>query len=135
MFVKYMYADEWEERADHGSAVFGPTWEQVRQAIAALDGRRRTMVSISDSEGGDQYMLVAGQWDGRFLVNTTKDNFDFFSLVDADQPGEQLTLYVGGQDGDYDAQKCVPRAWAEEAARHFYETGDMEPGLNWVSDY
>ncbi|HEX6623914.1 MAG TPA: hypothetical protein VF064_09385, partial [Pyrinomonadaceae bacterium] len=60
MFVKYMYADEWEDRADHGSGVTDPTWEQVRQAITALDGRRKTMLSIADGEDSDHYLLVAG---------------------------------------------------------------------------
>lgn len=135
MFVKHMSADEWEDRNDRGSVVAEPTWEQVWQAIAALDGTRKTLVGMSDAEGSDHYMLVTGQWDGRFMVNATKDNFDFFSLIDPDHTGGPLTLYVGGQDGEYEAQKCVPRAWAEEAARHFFETGDLKPGLNWVSDY
>jgi|SRR5215213_3198322 len=135
MFVKQMSADEWEDRADHGSVLAEPTWEQVRQAIDALDGNRKTLLTISDAEGSDHYMLIAGRWDGRFMVNATKDNFDFFSLVDPEQPGDLLTLYVGGQDGEYEAGKCVPRAWAEEAARYFFETGDLKPGMNWVSDY
>ena len=135
MFVRYMYADEWRDRADHGSGVTHPTWEQVRQAIAALDGERKTMVTIADGEGSDHYMLVAGQRDGRYLVNATKDNFDFSSLIDPAGSSDKLTLYVGGQDGEYEERQLVPAAWALEAASHFFETGELKFDMNWVSDY
>jgi hypothetical protein len=135
MFVKFMFADEWQDRTDHGTGVTNPTWNQVRQAITALDGKRRTMLTIADREGSDHYMLVAGQWDGRCLVNATKDNLDFSSLVDAARSGNKLTLYVGGQDGEYEERKCVPLAWAMEAAQHFCETGELKSTMSWVSDY
>ena len=80
-------------------------------------------------------MLVAGQWNGRCLVNATKDNLDFFSLVDPAGSGKKTMLFVGGQDGEYDDRKCVPVGWALEAAEHFFETGELKPTMNWVSDY
>jgi hypothetical protein len=135
MFVEFMFADEWQDRTDHGTGMANPTWNQVRQAIAALDGKRKTMLTIADSKGSDHYMLVAGQWDGRCLVNATKDNLDFSSLVDPARSSNKLTLYVGGQDGEYEERKCVPLAWAVEAAQHFYETGELKSTMNWVSDY
>lgn len=130
-----MSADKWNDRANGGVRLVNPTWDQIRQAIAALDGEQKTVVGISDKEGSDHYMLVAGQWDGRCLVNTTKDNLDFFSLVDSSRSSDKRMLYVGGQNGQYEERKCVPADWALEAAQHFFETGEMKPAMNWVSDY
>jgi hypothetical protein len=135
MFVKYMFADEWQDRADHGTGVANPTWDQVKQAITALDGKRKTMLTIADKEGSDHYMLIAGQWNGRCLVNATKDNFDFFSLADPFGLSNKQTLYVGGQDGEYEERKCVPLAWTLEAAEHFFEKGELKSTMNWASDY
>lgn len=135
MFVKFMFADEWRDRTDHGIGVANPTWDQVRQAITALDGKRRTMLTIADKEGSDHYMLVAGQWDGRCLVNATKDNLDFLSLADRAGSTNRRSLYVGGQDGEYEARKCVPLTWVLEAAEHFFETGELKSTMNWISDY
>jgi hypothetical protein len=135
MFVKFMYADRWQDRSDHGSGIANPTWDRVRQAITALDGKHRTMVNIADKEGSDHYMLIAGQSNGGCLVNTTKDNLDFLSLVDPAGSSNKRTLYIGGQDGEYEERKCVPVTWALEAAEHFFETGEMKSTMNWESDY
>jgi hypothetical protein len=135
MFVKFMFADEWHDRTDRGTGMANPTWDQVKQAIAALDGKQRTMLTIADKEGGDRYLIVAGQWDGRCLVNATKDNYDFFSLVDPSRSTDKRMLYVGGQNGQYEERKCVPLDWALEAAEHFFEAGEMKPAMNWGSDY
>ena len=130
-----MFADEWQDRTDHGTGIANPTWQQIRAAIAALDGKRKTIVSIANKQGSDHYMLVAGQWSGRCLVNATKDNLDFFSLVDSGRSSNKLTVYVGGQDGEYEERKCVSAEWAFEAAEHFFATGELKPTMNWVSDY
>jgi hypothetical protein len=45
VFVTFMFADEWQDRADHGTAVANPTWDQVEQAITALDGNTRTLLT------------------------------------------------------------------------------------------
>jgi hypothetical protein len=135
MFVRLMFADEWRDRADHGTKVADPTWNQVQQAIANLDGKRKTMVVLSDKEGGDRYMIIAGQWDGCFVVNATANNLDFFSLVDPTRSTNKRTLYVGGQNGEYEERKCVPLEWVLEAAQTFLETGELKPTMNWQSDY
>lgn len=135
MFVKFMFADEWQDRSDHGIGTTNPSWDQVRQAIAALDGKRRTMVLLSDKDGGETHMGISGQWDGDFMVYATKDNLDFSSLVDAARSGNKLMLYVGGQDGEYEERKCVPLAWTLQAAEHFFETGELKSTMNWQSDY
>lgn len=135
MFVKLMLADEWQDRTDQGFRVTNPVWNQVMQAIIALDGKRKTIVTIADRQDSDHYMIIAGQWDGRFLVNSTKDNIDFFSLSDAARSSGKVTLHVGGQYGVYENPNLVPLAWAIDVARHFFETGELKSTVNWVSDY
>jgi hypothetical protein len=135
MFVKFMFADDWRGRADQGIGVCNPTWDQVRQAITGLDGKRRTMVLLSDKDGGETHMGISGQWDGKFMVYATKDNLNFFSLTDPAGSSNKRTLHVGGQDGEYEERKCVPLAWVLEAAEHFFETGELKPTMNWISDY
>lgn len=99
MFVKFMSADAWKERVDYGLNLAAPSWDQVRDAILALDGISRTTVGLSDKEDDGRLMIVAGQWDGRLMVNVTLDNVDFFSLVDPSRTTANRILFVAGQDG------------------------------------
>src|SRR4051812_39090648 len=119
MFVKNMFADEWFNRTDQGIEIANPTWPQIRNAIEEIDGIRKTLVTISDRHDSGHYMIVSGKWNGRCLVNTTKDNLAFFSLVDSTLTTNKILLFVGGQDGDYEERKCVPIDWALKAARRF----------------
>lgn len=135
MFVRLMTSDDWRDRADQGITVGDPTWDRVKEAIVALDGKEKTMVTLSDRQDSDSYIIIAGQWNGRFLVNATKDNHDFYSLIDPARSTAKQTLFVGGQDGEYEERKGVPLAWALEAARVFFETGELKSSMNWISDH
>jgi hypothetical protein len=112
-----------------------PSWEQVKKAILSLDGERRTMVTLSDRQGGDSSMLISGQWNGRFMVSATPNNYDFFSLIDRDRSNKKITLFVGGQNGDYEECRCVPLEWTLEAGEFYFETGELKPSMNWVSEF
>lgn len=134
MFTKFMFTDEWQDRADHGIGIASPTLNQVKQAIASLDGKRRTIVLLSEKDGCDAHMGVSGRWGRDFMVYATKDNRNFFSLVDSTRSSDKVMLYVGGQDGEYEERKCVPLTWALEAAEYFCETGELKSTMNWVRD-
>ena len=135
MFVDSLFAEKWEDRADHGVETINPTWDQVKQAILNLDGRTRTTVLLTNQAINDHYLGISGQWDGSFMVNTTPDNHDFFSLVDSSRSTRKVTVFVGGQDVELEEQKCVPLEWALEAAEHFFHTGERKPTMNRVSDF
>lgn len=135
MFVHLMMTDDWRNRVDHGISIAEPTWAEVRLAIEGLDGRHRTTVTLFDKEDSERYLIIAGQWAGKFMVNATIDGNDFFSLVDSSLPKDRKILFAGGQDGDYEERKCVPLLWALEAAQTFFETGELNPALAWLSDY
>jgi len=134
MFVKNMHADDWQNESDVGVSVNDPTWDMVRHAILQLNGNNKTMTVLAEREDGDHQMIIAGQWDGRCLVNATVDSRNFFSLVDASRSKKQQILFVGGQNGDYEERKCVPVEWALEAAQAFYENGELKKSLPWESD-
>lgn len=135
MFVKFMYADKRQNRRELGTSVECPKWEEVANALLALDGKQRTMVLLSDTQGGDRQLTIAGQWDGRVMVNATLDNYDFFTLVDSARSTKKVTLCVGGQDGDYEERACVPIEWGLEAAKTFFECGELNAHMSWQSDY
>lgn len=135
MFVKSMFADEWRDRADHGVEIPNPTCEQIEQAILQLDATNKTSVFLSDKPQSESYMAISGPWNGRYMVNVTIDNCDFFSLLDSSASTNKVLVFVGGQDGDFEERRFVPLEWALEAARCYYETGERKPTMNWVSDY
>src|SRR6185503_14887143 len=135
MFTKLLETDEWAVRRSVDRAVTNPTWSQVTEAITDLDGKSRTIVILSERPESDHYMIVAGSWEDLYMVNATKDNSDFWSLVDPDGSTNKRMVFVGGQDGEYEERMFVPLPQALEAARTFYETGEFDPSLNWESDY
>lgn len=134
MFAKQMIFDYWGGIADHGTTVVSPTWDQVRQAIDDLDGERRTMVTLSERPSSGVWLIVAGHCDERFLVTASTGADRHFTLVDAVAGRDMRVMFVGGQDGEYEAAKLVPRAWAVEAAQAFFETGELKHSMSWQED-
>ena len=130
-----MSVDLWIGRTDQGQGVANPTWQQVVQAIAALDGNTRTIVSISEREGSSHHMVIAGKWNGLFLVYMTRNNLAFITLTDPTKSEAKLRLFVGGQYGEYAERVCVPEQWALQAAKEFFESGEPERSLHWTSSF
>jgi len=134
MFVRHVYADQWQGGVDVGSGVVDPTWDQIHAGILALDSTSKSLVTIADREWSDYFLLVVGAWDGRVLVNSTRNSQIFFSLTDESRPAKIRTLLIAGQQEEYEDNKLVPIAWAIEAAQHFYETGERKDTLSWTRD-
>jgi hypothetical protein len=135
MFAIRMHVEQWQDRADIGATIRAPTWQQVESAILALDDRSKTGILLSADGNCDNYMIVAGNRSAGYMVNATDNNWDFCCLVDPARSTTKRVLYVGGQDGEYPENKLVPLEWALEAAKHYLETGERKPSMNWVSDY
>lgn len=135
MHIRLLTKDNWKAGVDSPVRVYEPTWEEIEQAIVNLNGNERTMTILTKIEEGDQYMIIAGRWEDRVMVNATANNLDFHSLVDDGQPKGSTMLCVGGQLGDYEQRKCVPLGWGIRAARMYFQTGELDPAMNWVSDY
>ena len=131
MFTKHLDIDQWAGRHKIDRAITNPTWSQVSEEITSLDGESKTMVILTDRPESDYYMIVAGCWEGGYMVNATKNQLEFFSIVDPDGSTTKRLVFVGGQDGDYEERMFIPLPQALEAARTFYETGEFDPTLNW----
>ncbi len=135
MFVQQLSSDLWAGGKCSDIVIGNPTWQEINAAILELDARSRTVIGLTNYQGSDHYMLIAGPWKERYLVNATKDNYHFFSLVDPKGSRCKVLCFIGGQYGDYEERYFVPRAWAIEAAEHFVETGELKSTLPWSSDY
>ncbi|HEY2839293.1 MAG TPA: Imm1 family immunity protein [Pirellulales bacterium] len=134
MFVRHVYTDLWLDGVDRGAGIVDPTWEAVSVAIRSLDATTRSLITLADREWSDHFLLVVGKWEDRVLVNSTKNNKIFFSLVDASSSGGTRTLLIAGEREEYDDNKLVPIDWAIEAAQHFYETGERKSTMSWMRD-
>lgn len=135
MFVKLMEADDWQNQADRRRVVEDPNWGHIEAAIVGLDGKQRTLITLSNERDSDSYMLVAGPHDGRYLLNMTPNNQEFFSLVDSARSANKVIALIGGQKGDYSDCHFVPLDWVLAAAKKFYETGERIASTHWQSDY
>ena len=121
--------------------VLEPTWGQVEWAIDALDGDNLTLVTLGPAPPlgppeGDHHMAVGGGKDGSVVVYMTTDNVVFWSLADHDQPDPQrrILMRTGGQEGDFRDAQRVPRSWALEAAREYFEHGARAKDLMWTTE-
>lgn len=133
MHVTLLQYDTWSDRNNDSSVVEHPSWHDIEHAIRNLDGTKHTIVMLVKNANAN--MTIGGKWDERFIVNATPDNYDFVSMVDPDESAEQILLFVGGQDGEYERRKCVPLPWVLKAAKTYVETGELDESLNWEDDY
>lgn len=82
---------------------------------------------------GEHHMGIGGGKDDRCVVYMTEDNLVFWNLEDESRSGapERALMLVGGQEGDYHEEQCIPRDWALRAAREYFEHGRRAPDLPW----
>jgi hypothetical protein len=79
MFVKNLSTDLWGGPADvEDEDVPAPSWQQIETAIRALDGKRRTMVTLGAD--GESHLAVGGGSSNRYVVYMTFDNMHFLNL-------------------------------------------------------
>ena len=123
--------DFWTDGENVEEVIDQPSMSRVKEAIAALNGASRTMVSLMHNE--QCYLHVAGPFNGGYLVNGTLDSRDFFSLKDISADSKEVRCFIGGQDGAYRAEQFVPRQSAERAAECFCKYQDLSPDLEWYS--
>jgi hypothetical protein len=133
MIIRCLTIDHWAERGDHPQSIQNPAWNQVEEAICSLDGKARTIATLAISD--DAYMLVSGRWNDLYMVNATPDSRQFFSLVDPARDKKKVVLFVGGQNGDFEANKLTSLRTVFEAAEYYYATGKIKETMNWVNDY
>jgi hypothetical protein len=126
-----MYCDEWVGISDRGIDIAEPSEEAIGAAIDALDGERKTMVTLYGP--GEEYLVVSGGSDGRFVVYATRDNQSFVVAINPAvvDKSSKVLLYIGGQEGDYPLRHVIGLAEALAAARSFAATGSLNESIHW----
>lgn len=127
-----LFADCWVDCADEGIEIEHPTLSQVMEAIDALDSDTHTLISLSPRE--DCYLMVGGPCNGRYMVCVTFDNLEFFGPRDKDAGSEKVICYIGGQDGDYELKRFVPRQIVDLAVTSFLEKCGLSLDIDWYDE-
>lgn len=123
--------DRWSRGKNVESVIDDPSLSTVMEALNALDGVNRTMISLTCNE--QCFLLIAGPCRGGYLVNGTLNNRDFFSPKNAAGEEVRVSCFIGGQDGIYRADQFVPKQVAQDAAAYFLQNRDFSPDIDWYS--
>lgn len=128
MFISKFSIENWEGNRNNELLQEVREWSEIETAIRALDGHRRTLVTLETE--GETHMSIGGG-NGRYLVYLTFDNDNFNYLVDLSGSDKDETLVIGGQEGIYPARSCVDLATAVKAAKVFAQLGTMDRSVSW----
>jgi Immunity protein Imm1 len=130
--ITLLTMDYWEGLGTRTDTVPNPTWQDIRAAIERLDGRQRTLVTLSAE--GDAHLAIGGGQYNQYVVYATSDNVKFSTLMSADQSHSKVLLFIGGQEGDYQKDIVVDFDGALAAAKFFADHGRTDPSLQWRTD-
>jgi Immunity protein Imm1 len=129
MYVRALTKDNWEGERDASEHIKNPSWNDLETAIRALDGGRRTVVVLEGERGAN--LTIGGGADGRYIVCATLENGDIFTLCLSEQSLAKVTLYIGGQDGEFPDNFIVDIATAMLAAKTFAKSGQLNSTALW----
>jgi hypothetical protein len=131
MFISKFSVENWEGNRNNELLQEVKGWGEIETAIRALDGHRRTLVTLETE--GEAHMSIGGG-NGRYFVYLTFDNDNFNYLVNLSSSDKTEILVIGGQSGIYLAKSCVDLATTIKAAKVFAELGTMEKSVSWECD-
>ena len=125
-----LVTDEWQGVQNNEQVVVEPTVDAIAEAIEALDGEIRTMVSIVYRH--PSHMEIGGGGPNRlYVVQATLDGEHYKVATRDVSPSGAVMVTAGGQEGDYPARRCVDLETALRAARTFASTGELDPAITW----
>lgn len=52
---------------DNNKEYFNPTWNQIEKSLRKLDGINFSYVQLSQSKGDEEFLLIGGGKDGKYL--------------------------------------------------------------------
>ena len=111
-----------------------PTWEQVLEVIAAIDGERYSTMTMGANQVDPPWLQLCGGDDGLVMCQYLWDDLDGFKILQnpAGDPAERVRLTIGGQTGDNWSMDAVhPVSAVIPCVRHFYEHGTVNNELPW----
>lgn len=109
MRIVSLQLDDWHGTADVGEDIDDPDCEELLGAIRALDGCRRTLVSVLLE--GDIQIFVGGGNAGALVITMTSSTEQHFQLYETSKiknQGKRIAqLVVGGQLSDFDEASLI----------------------------
>src|SRR5205085_3743336 len=107
------------------------TFEEVEEAVGALDGKENTLV-ILGGKRPEPHMAIGGGADDRYVVYITYDNDEFYTLVNSKKPArEVIEINAGDEPADFMIHQINPREVVLKAVKSFCENGKHDPKLLW----
>ena len=128
MYASKVVTDSWNGPANSEHEHHLKSCEQIDHAIGHLDQKVHTLVIVESNSGAH---LAVGGGLGRYIVYATFDNETYFNLVKEPSSGETVSLFVGGQHGDYPLDTVIDKESAISAARTFAFSGELDSGQKW----
>ena len=124
-----------------------PNWDAVKDAILQMDNHSLHDVTLDTGRqdpnltigGGKSVWCPPGYWDARYLLTCTDAEGTWYMLRDPSIPvyypnEAEVTLCVGGQTREVDADTCVYRETVLQAAETFLVHGERDTRLCWIKN-
>ena len=107
-----------------------PTWRQVAMAIRALDGELFDQVALLVEP--ERNMGVGGGENGIYVCEVELPA-NHYLLTDPTRSDIETISIMNGQMSDYVASHTVNLKAVLRAAKHFFDAGDIDRTLTWLS--
>lgn len=134
MAIELLTVCEWNGPHMESAKFPQPTWDQVEDAIRALDERTHNDLYLHPDASNLETYLAVGGGSGRYLVTGSINNERFPTAVNGvESNAARELLVVGGQTGDYPGNWILDLDSALRAVRSFFETGEFGGvGVPWL---
>lgn len=105
----------------------------VDEVVGRMDQRRHTETTL---EGPNWWFALIGGGAGAYVVSIENQMTGVrYQLIDPLQSDDKsVDVVTGGQLGHFAARLVVGPDTAVQAARHFAETGEPDPALEWIEE-
>ena len=144
-YVHYLFIDSiWRlppiEDPNSGR-ICDPTWDQIRAALLRVDGEVVRTIFVGQSapssdmpfDGNGAQIGKELDGPGYFLHIYMPENHRVYVLIDETKPADEGRMFNNGQPVTGNAQESVSLAWVLKAGEYFFETGQLDPSLTWIS--
>jgi hypothetical protein len=125
---------DWTRGVRSDIVIDDPSWQDVEDAIRALDGHRRNDIYLYPDKQNEETWLAIGGGDGRYiLTGGVAVDQEFPTLTDPGKPPEpEEAIVVGGQEGLYPGNWVLTLESALRGARAFYDVGGFQNDAPWT---
>lgn len=122
--------DNWDGVIDTGDQLSNPSKDQIKALILALDGRKRTLLTLYSDPGSEN--IVIGGGNGSYIAYATTYDEHFVSALSQELTGRTFQLVAGGQEGQFDEAMKLSLQQVLQIANDFAETGRLADVCTWV---